>query len=83
MNWCRIDYPIGRLVGFVTPRASLKTENRNRFLEFNLSLKNKLILNVYSYFRGKDARSFEYDNNGLSFCGNVFEAAEGMLVKPG
>ena len=67
----------------MTPRASLKTENRNRFLEFNLSLKNKLILNVYSYFKGEDARSFDYDNNGLCLNGNVFEAAKRMLVKPG
>ena len=36
------------LVGFVTPRGSLKTEDRRRFLEFNFSLKNKLTLNVYS-----------------------------------
>ena len=67
----------------MTPRASLKTDNRNRFLEFNLLLKNKLMLNVYSYFRGEDARSFEYDNNCLCLSGNVCEAAERMLVKPG
>ena len=49
----------------MTPRASLKIENGIRFLEFNLSLKNKLTLYVYSYFRGEHGRSFEYDNNGL------------------
>ena len=47
------------LVGFVTPRGSLKTEDRRRFLEFKFLLKIKLTLNVYSYCEGLHVGSFE------------------------